>query len=216
LPFRLALRKYWWLLRRILVDPLASLVLLGYDREEELIGRLHARFSGGLSASLRGAELPLDLRRLTASVRSYKTHKRTVRFTYGSEGCSAETSDLVFLVDYKLNGSLYSRRLSLVQLKLLDHGGSWSIKCNQYVLMRYWPPFSFGGGNFDPQVLRSRVGSSSFYLLGVRREHWGELRSLTAMCGLTIPTPLLEHLSSKRCATCSDSFSIKFDSILIR
>ena len=35
MPFRLALRKYWWLLRRIFVDPLASLMLLGYDREEE-------------------------------------------------------------------------------------------------------------------------------------------------------------------------------------
>jgi len=60
---QLALRKHRPP-RRTFADP-ASLTPLSRGREE-LIERLHARFSGGLSASLRGAELPLDLRRLTA------------------------------------------------------------------------------------------------------------------------------------------------------
>jgi len=83
-----------------------------------------------------------------------------------------ETSDIVFLVSYRYVGPwlgtiTIDERILFIHAKL-EHGRGFEIPAHQWLFMRFWPVFKYGGETFNLRVCREFPDLCSFFLFILR------------------------------------------------
>jgi len=146
------------------------------DREVEILDRIYNEFSRGIGQELNTDNLGSFIGYSGAFVRisAAKTHARIITFREHGNKYRCESSDLCFIVDYKLckpsQELLLSRAITFVQAKLGEQDKHWELQKNQLYFMRYWPPFFYGGEEYYLGIFRAYPDVGSFYLFIYRNK----------------------------------------------
>ena len=146
-------------------------------REEDLLKDFFKVASGigTCQLSIPRDVMALGILRGTIEVRAGKTHMRYVKICdpqYKGRLKKMETSDIVFLVSYRYAGPqlraiTIDERILFIQAKL-EHGRKFEIPAHQWLFMRFWPVFKYGGETFNLHVCRKFPDLCSFFLFILR------------------------------------------------